>query len=148
MQRTTRLIVSSTDQIAMLETVAGRTNLIAAIEKVRNSHVISYVLHEQAMIADDGLLQLYDKLDALGHRERLDLFLVSRGGFTETCWRVVTLLREYCDHLGVLIPHRAHSGATLIALGADEIVMGPMSELSSTDPTRPHPLLPGTGDQP
>jgi hypothetical protein len=127
----------------MLETVAGRANLLSAIEKARNSSVVTYVLHEQALIADDAVFHLYDKLEALGRRERLDLFVVSRGGFTETCWRVLTLLRDYCAHLGVLAPHRAHSGATLIALGADEIVMGPMSELSSTEPARPHPLLPG-----
>ena len=35
----------------MLETVAARTNLIGAIEKARNSTVLAYVLHEQAMIA-------------------------------------------------------------------------------------------------
>src|SRR5439155_1559725 len=74
----------------MLETVAARTNLIGAIEKARNSTVLAYVLHEQAMIVDDGVGQLYDKLDALGHRDRLDLFLVSRGGFSEACWRVLT----------------------------------------------------------
>jgi hypothetical protein len=132
----------------MLETVAARTNLLSAIEKARNSSVIAYVLHDQAVIADDAVLHLYDKLEALGQRERIDLFLVSRGGFTEACWRVVTLLRDYCTHLGVLVPHRAHGSATLIALGADEIVMGPLGELSSTESARPHPLLPGPDGQP
>ncbi|HNT30669.1 MAG TPA: hypothetical protein PKL83_06990, partial [bacterium] len=42
----------------------------------------------------------------------------------------------------VIIPYRAHSAATHIALGAHEIIMGPMSEMSPVDPTRMHPLLP------
>ena len=38
-------------------------------------------------------------------------------------WPIISLLREYCESLAVLIPFRAHSAATLIALGCDEIVM-------------------------
>jgi transcription antitermination factor NusG len=43
--------------------------------------------------------------------------------------------REYCDHFSVLVPYKAHSAATMIALGADEIVMSDMSELSPIDPS-------------
>src|SRR5215210_5318043 len=105
----------------MLENIGGRTALLSSIERARNSHVIAYVLHDGAAIADDAILQLYDKLEAGGHRARLDLLLVARAGYPEACWRVITLLREYCDHLGLLVPYRAHGGGTLIALGADEI---------------------------
>ncbi len=55
---------------------------------------------------------------------------------------MVSLMREYAEHLGGLIPHRAHSSGTLLALGADEIVMTPLSILGPIDPTRAHPLLP------
>ena len=49
-------------------------------------------------------------------------------------WPIISLLREYCESLAVLIPFRAHSAATLIALGCDEIVMSPAAELGSIDP--------------
>ena len=35
----------------------------------------------------------------------------------------------------MLIPFRAHSAATLVALGADDIVMGPQAQLGPIDPT-------------
>jgi len=47
---------------------------------------------------------------------------------------MVMMLREYCDELGVLVPYKAHSAATLIALGADHIVMGKKGELGPIDP--------------
>ena len=50
-------------------------------------------------------------------------------------WRLVSMIREYCDHFSVLVPYKAHSAATMIALGADEIVMSDMSELSPIDPS-------------
>ncbi len=119
-----------------------RLYLIRLIEQARGAPLLTYFLHDSALIAEDAILPLHDKLAALGPQPRLDVFLYSRGGFTEITWKVVSLLREFCDHLGLLIPHRAHSGATLIALAADEIVMGPISELSATDPARGHYLLP------
>src|SRR4029077_1047132 len=45
------------------------------------------------------------------------------------------LLREFCDQLCVLVPHRAFSAATLACLGADKVIMHPMGMLGPTDPT-------------
>jgi len=64
----------------------------------------------------------------------IDLLVVSRGGDPIVSWRVVSLLRERFDKVFVLIPYEAYSAATLIALGADEIVMHPFSNLGPVDP--------------
>jgi len=50
-------------------------------------------------------------------------------------WRLVSMIQEYCDKFSVLIPYKAHSAATMISLGADEIVMSDLSELSPIDPS-------------
>lgn len=126
----------------MLDNVAQRNSLIASIEKARGSTVIAYMLHDNAMIADDALPQLYDKLQALGRRGQIDLLLLARGGVAEVCWRALNLLREYCDHLAVIVGPRVMGASTLLALGADEIVMGPLSELGSMEQARKHPLIP------
>jgi hypothetical protein len=68
--------------------------------------------------------------------------LYTRGGDTEVPWRLISLMREFAPHIGVLIPFRASSSGTLIAMGANEIVMTPLSVLGPTDPSRTHPLLP------
>src|SRR3982750_3435201 len=100
------------------------------------------MLHDNAMIADDALPQVYDKLHAIGRRERIDLLLFSRAGITEVCWRLLNLLREYCDHLGIIVGTRVQGAGALLALGADEIVMGPLSEVGGIEAMRKHPLLP------
>lgn len=126
----------------MLETVAQRNALLTSIERARGSSVIAYLLHDNAMIADDALPQVYDKLQALGKRERIDLLLYSRGGVTEVTWRLLNLLRDYCDHLGVIVGTRVQGAGALLALGADEILMGPLSELGGVEAVRKHPLMP------
>lgn len=45
------------------------------------------------------------------------------------------MLREYAGEINILVPFRAYSAATLLALGADNIVMGRKGELGPIDPT-------------
>lgn len=42
----------------------------------------------------------------------------------------------------VIVPYRAHSTGTLIAIGADKIIMGRLGELSPVDPSTGHPFNP------
>ena len=116
----------------------ARAKIIAEIEKARESRVISYICGDRpgapAQIGDDAVRPMYDVLRAVGRSKKIDLFLYSRGGAIEVPWRVVSMLREYCDRLAVVIPFCAHSAATLIAIGCDEIVMSRKAELGPIDP--------------
>lgn len=95
-----------------------------------------------AKVSESVSASLYDQLETLGKQKSIDLVLYTRGGDTEAPWRIVSLIREYCDRFSVLVPHRAHSAGTLIAMGADEIVMSTLGVLGPIDPSRTHPLLP------
>jgi hypothetical protein len=44
------------------------------------------------------------------------------------------MIREFTDRFSVLVPYKAFSASTLLALGADEIVMGRKAELGPIDP--------------
>ena len=122
-----------------------RVNLIKAIEKKRRSKVITYVTGDrvgiQCFIAGDVIPVIERHLRRLctPRTKKLDLFLYSRGGDANMPWTLVSMIRECLGDrsLGVLIPFRAHSAATVIALGADEIVMGQMGELGPIDATIP-----------
>jgi len=115
-----------------------RHDLISAIEAERGSKVIAYVLSDrrgaQAQIAEDAVLPIHDHLRAFAPTEKIDLFLYSTGGRTDVPWRIVTMIREFAQEFNVLVPYKAMSAATMIALGADEIVMGRKGELGPIDP--------------
>jgi hypothetical protein len=59
----------------------------------------------------------------IGHTASIDLFVYARGGAIEVPWRIMTMIREFTDKFCVLVPYKAFSATTLLALGADEIVM-------------------------
>jgi len=69
------------------------------------------------------------------YEKGLDLCLYTRGGDTNSVWPLVNLLREFDSDFQVLVPFRCHSSGTLVALGAKQIVLGPLSELSPIDPS-------------
>lgn len=66
---------------------------------------------------------------------QVDLFLYTRGGDTNAVWPIASLLREFDPDFEVLVPFRAHSSGTMLALAAKKIVMAPIAELSPIDPT-------------
>lgn len=123
--------------------LSERRNLIQAIEKKRGSKVIAYVTGDRqglsAQIAGDVVSIIHDHILGFPEAERskLDLFLYSRGGHSDVPWALVSMFRQYC-HKGsfsVLVPYRAHSAATVICLGADEILMTKKGELGPIDAT-------------
>ncbi len=117
-----------------------KTQLIKQMEDSRKSRVIAYFTSDRqgpfnARIAPDIIPLVSKQLQKIGKVKNIDLFLYSAGGDTMVPWRLVSMLREYCDKFSVLVPYKAHSAATMIALGADEIVMSDLSELSPIDPS-------------
>jgi hypothetical protein len=116
-----------------------RKELIKQIQDNRKSKLVTYITGDRrfvgALIAEDAVRPLYEQLLTVGKSERIDLFLYSRGGDVSVPWRIVSMFREFCKEFSVIVPYKAHSAATLLSLGADEIIMGKKSELSPIDPT-------------
>ncbi len=118
----------------------SKKQLIQQIEGLRKSRVITYLTSDRqgpinARVAMDIIPIISKQLQIIGKTENIDLFLYSSGGDTMVPWRLVSMMREYCDKFSVLVPYKAHSAATMIALGADEIVMSDLSEISPIDPS-------------
>ena len=118
----------------------SKIDLIKKIEEKRGSKVITYITSDRpgpvnARVAMDVIPIISEQLRKTGKVNKIDLFLYTAGGDTMVPWRLVSMIREYCDTFSVLVPYKAHSAGTMIALGADEIVMSDLSEISPIDPS-------------
>lgn len=115
-----------------------RKKLIEEISAIRQSSLICYISGDRqnisTRIAPDIIPVFYKHLQALPTTDRIDLFLFTKGGDVHTAVRLVELIYEFTGKFAVLIPFKALSAGTLIALGASEIVMAKMGELSPIDP--------------
>lgn len=115
-----------------------RVSLIERLEQLRNSKVLVYFSYTP--LDDTILVPLYKQLKDIGHTRKIDLVLHSYGGAVDTPYKVVTLIREFCEEFAVIVPFVAKSAASMLVLGADEVVMGPISELGPIDPLVKHPV--------
>jgi hypothetical protein len=119
--------------------LSQRVTLYKKLEEKRKRPLIVYVTstrpQAEAQIASDSISEIVAQLQAIpSGANELDFYLVSNGGDGTVAWRIVSLIRERVKKFSVLVPQAAFSAATLIALGADEIVMHPYGNLGPTDP--------------
>lgn len=123
-----------------------RKTLIEEIEAVRGNRTLVSLCNFDRISEPElpGLLTqfqadlkecLYRILKESPTDKGIDLFLYTRGGDTNSVWPIVCLLREFDPDFEVLIPFRAHSAGTMLALSAKKIVMTKLGELSPIDPT-------------
>ncbi len=75
-----------------------------------------------------------DLLYDLTPNDDLHLMLHTLGGDGEVAVRLVRSAQERCRRLTVIVPDRAKSAGTLLAMGANNILMGPTSDLGPVDP--------------
>jgi ATP-dependent protease ClpP protease subunit len=119
----------------------SRKKLIEELQRKRDSVIITYfALTDRPnvpplLIEDGAIMPLHTLLEQVGHKKAIDFFICTRGGSMMSAYSIVKMFREYSDKFSVLIPFRAHSAGTQIALGADEIVMSKIGQLSPVDPS-------------
>ena len=99
------------------------------------SFITSERLGMDTRIAHDCIDPFVDILDGMGPTQRISLILHTRGGDTLAAWRLINLIRMFCDELHVLIPSMALSAGTLISIGADSVTMTRQAVLGPIDPS-------------
>ena len=116
----------------------NRVSIYKKIESLRRRPLLVYVTSKRegvhAEMSSDALPYVIEQLEALPpNTRRLDLLISSFGGDPMTAWRIMSLIRQRVRSVSVLIPQSAYSAATLLALGADSIVMHPNGHLGPVD---------------
>lgn len=83
-------------------------------------------------IAFPDIVPIADQLTFL-NGQHLDLVLETPGGFGEVTEEIVGLIRQKYESFAVIVPGWAKSAGTILAMAADEILMGQTSALGPID---------------
>jgi hypothetical protein len=114
-----------------------RQELLREIEARSGRRLICYIGGPASSLSTFDIPPFVDLLADVGEGERLDLLLQTPGGDVDQAERIVMMCRKKIgldSPFRVVVADTAKSAGTLIALGADEIVMGYPSELGPIDP--------------
>lgn len=121
-----------------------RMRLIRAIEKARNSRVIT-LIHRQETMKFFGIpimkyIDINDSeevLRAVRFTPRdmpIDLIVHTPGGLVLSSKQIAMALKRHPAKVTVFVPHYAMSGGTLLCLAADEVAMDGNAVLGPVDP--------------
>jgi len=117
--------------------------LIASIGKKLGGPLLTYWGNSRGNISHNDVVAFFELLSGQSKNiDKLYFFLKSDGGNGQASLRIINLIRCYCKHLTVIVPLNCASAATMIAIGADEILMGPMAYLTAVDTSLTHDLSP------
>ena len=123
---------------------AMRAAKIAGIQKTRQSRVIVVIHRQEAMrffgfpiaryIDMDDAEKVLNAIGTTPPEQPIDVILHTPGGLAIAALQIGRALRAHPGRVTVFVPHFAMSGGTLLALGADEIVMSEFAMLGPIDP--------------
>ena len=116
--------------------------IIRKTEKILGKKLVAYWTSRSGAVFDDDVISLHNLFKRIGKSDDIALFIKSNGGKIEAALRVVNIIRTYNRNVTALIPLESASSATLIALGSDEIQMGPLAYLTPIDSSLVHELSP------
>lgn len=116
-----------------------RKILYKKIEEKRNRPLITYVTsirpNLSSSMGGDAIAEIIEQINLIpDDKKEVDYMIISNGGDPIVSLRIISMLRERFEKVSVLLPYVAYSAATILALGADEIVMHPFSNLGPIDP--------------
>ena len=121
-----------------------RKNIAERMAGHRHSVVITMV-HRQETVGLLGIpMKQYIKVEdaesilrairSVPPEKPIDLIIHTPGGILSSAYQIARALKEHQGKVTVFIPHYAMSGGTLIALGADRIVMDKDAIIGPVDP--------------
>lgn len=107
-----------------------------------------FLIQSGELLANEGLPDVERSWDFLGNQVadaffalrsdlprngQVALLVHSGGGDAQGAYRIATLLRRQCEGFTAIVPRYAKSAATLLCLGAEEIILGSAGELGPLD---------------
>ena len=116
-----------------------RRALIDEIQGDSQRLLVCYVAGNRCRIDESDTMPFVDLLHAAPRGRNLDLLLHTAGGSVDAAEKLMEMLRRHVGDakLRIIVPDFAKSAGTLMALGADSVVMSDMSELGPIDPQLP-----------
>ncbi len=116
--------------------------VLGSLQAVLKLPVLVYWTSTGGSICQNDVIAMSRLLGSAQQQREVALFLKSDGGNPEAALRFVNLLRQKFDRIILLAPFECASAATMVALGANEIHMGPTSYLTAVDSSLKHNLSP------
>lgn len=104
------------------------------VEQTKKPLVVLFYCDTNGQILRPDIKNLFNLMSQkLGQVDDLNVLIHTNGGHPNTAYLLIQQIRKFAKNVNFLIPHHAYSGGTLMALGANQIIMGPYASLGPID---------------
>lgn len=129
-----REFIKTADDESITERLVADAKKILDKPELANYNFLA-LIDSDSHITDYDLDRIYAALMEFEDQKDTLLFLFSPGGSIEPAYQISKICKQFAkQRFVVAVPRQAKSAATLIAIGADEIHMGPLGHLGPIDP--------------
>ena len=119
------------DQIKKIQSKTN-TRVITMIHRQESNSIIGFRVSKHIDIEDAQTI--IGAIERTPRNQPIDLIMHTPGGLVLAAMQIARAIKEHPAKVTVHVPFLAMSGGTMIALAADEIVMGQFSVLGPIDP--------------
>lgn len=117
--------------------------IISKLEQTFNGKVIVLYIPYGARLVDDDTKEIYNHIEKIGKADKINVVIYGPGGSGIAAYKIVKLIRSYFENFTIVAPNVAASAMTMLTLGADQILTGPLTSFSPIDTSiTNHPLAP------
>lgn len=116
-----------------MEKLEGIALAAGRLEELRNIPQFLYIAdvgREEAMALRNAISRF---IEEKGRKPEIDVVLHSLGGDPNAAYVIIKTLRKFFGRVNMIIPAYAKSAATLLALGASEIILDSFGEFGPLD---------------
>jgi len=100
---------------------------------VQNEHDHADPQHRYCVLGEDLKDSTFHQLSSLPPKKHVAVLIDSPGGEARAAYQIARLLQRHCNGFVAVIPRQAKSAATLLALGANRVLMHEHAELGPLD---------------
>ncbi|GFO62004.1 hypothetical protein GMLC_41860 [Geomonas limicola] len=120
-----RLLAERKLQLSRISALRGGRDILVYAGDINASDQPTQIGYEDLLPFGDQLANLNGKA--------IDIIVETPGGYAEVVEDIVRIVRNKYSDFAIIVPGWAKSAGTILAMAADEILMGPMSALGPID---------------
>jgi hypothetical protein len=118
-------------------------SILTKLEQSLGMRICTLYIPMNSALTNSDVPNVYYHLEKIGNVDKIAFIIYGPGGDGKAAYKLTKLIRKYAKQVTFIVPDLAASAMTMLSLGADQLLVGPLTTFSAIDTSLAnHPLAP------